>query len=94
MAEGANDLTGGSAHKGGMLDMYPEDLRAIFDYPFGAERRLVQNTAGAVSNAAEGKPTDYAHLPLSRVIMGTDYDQADKSRHFDRLREEKQPWTR
>ena len=94
VAEGLNDLTGGARNKGGIIDMYPEDIRTLFDYPFGAQRRFVERGAETAHSIAAGKEPDYSKAPLAGVILGTDYDAADRARHFERDRESKQPWIR
>jgi hypothetical protein len=92
IASAMNTASGGSKHHSGYLDFYPEDYRLMFDYVLGSQRRFAENVSNSVTNAVGGKPTDYSHLPLSRVIMGTDYDAADRARRFERQREEKRPW--
>jgi hypothetical protein len=94
VAEGFNDLTGGARNKGGVVDMYPEDIRTLFDYPFGAQRRFVERATETAHSIAVGKEPDYSKTPLADVILGNDYDAADRARHFERDRESKQPWTR
>jgi N12 class adenine-specific DNA methylase len=96
-AKGINEVTGGDRKHSGALDVYPEDLREVFSYYSGLDTamRFGRNVTGFVANAAEGTPDkEPSRIPFARVVRGTDYDQADKSRRFERDRESKQPWTR
>ena len=45
-------------------------------------------------SAAKGEWPDATHVPLARVIMGNDYDAADRARRFERMNEERRPWQR
>jgi hypothetical protein len=89
-----NAMSGGDKKHSGYIDMFPEDLRELFDYysGTGTQRRFVTNIATTAQNAVTGKPTDYSKLPLSRVFMGTDYDAADRFRRQENRREQKRPW--
>jgi hypothetical protein len=91
-----NDVSGGDKHHSGYLDFFPEDLREMFDYysGLGTQRKFGLNVANSVENAVTGKPVDYSKLPLARVVMGTDYDAADRSRRQENRRIEKRPWER
>jgi hypothetical protein len=51
-------------------------------------------TRNTVENAVGEKPTDLSKVPLARVVMGTDYDAANRSRQHEKSRLEKRPWER
>jgi hypothetical protein len=91
-----NAMSGGDKHHSGYIDMFPEDLRELFDYysGTGTQRKFISNVASTASNAASGKPTDYSKLPLARVVMGTDYDASDRFRRQENSREQKRSWER
>lgn len=91
-----NAMSGGDKHRSGYIDMFPEDLRELFDYysGTGTQRKFITNAVTAASDAASGKPTNYSKMPLARVVMGTDYDASDKFRRQENSRESKRPWER
>lgn len=92
VASSVNKATGGSRTKSGWIDFYPEDYRQIFDYVGGTQRRLGQNIYETGKSVMQGKSPDPTHVPLERVIRGTDYDAADRSIAYERSQRVKQPW--
>lgn len=92
IAEGINAATGGSRVKSGALDFYPEDLRAMLDYGPGTQMRLAENVQRTAENAITDKPVEWAHVPIARVVLGTDYDAADRSLLYQNLDKTKRPW--
>lgn len=94
IAEGINAATGGSNVKSGKLDLYPEDIREVFDYFFGAQRRMIGNVMETGKSIGAGKTPDMSHVPFLRVLMGTDFDAADRSIAYERDQKVKKPWTR
>lgn len=95
-AQGINAATGGDHKHSGALDVYPEDLREVFSYYSGTDTamRFGRNVATTLQHPIDSLIDDASHVPFARIVRGTDYDQADKSRRFERDRESKQPWTR
>jgi len=89
-----NTMSGGDKRHSGYIDMFPEDLRELFDYysGTGTQRRFVTNATTTAQNAVGGKPVDYSRVPLARVFMGADYDSADRAHRQEKRREEKRPW--
>lgn len=94
IASAMNTASGGDKRHAGVLDFYPEDLRLMFDYVGGSQRRLLENLYATGHSAAKGESPDLTHVPLARVIMGTDYDAADRSRRYERADQERHPWKR
>ena len=77
-----------------MLDFYPEDYRLMFDYVGGSQRRFLGNIYQTGHSIGKGEWPDATHVPLARVVMGNDYDAADRARRFERMDEERRPWQR
>ncbi len=92
IARSINGISGGSRTKSGALDFYPEDIRHIFDYVGGTQRRLLGNVYETGKSIGSGKAPDPTHVPLERVIRGTDYDAADRAIRFERSEHQKRPW--
>lgn len=92
----ANAASGGDKRHSGYLDFFPEDLREVTKYysGLGTLFDLSRHATETAQNAAAGKPVDYSNVPLARVVMGTNYDSSDKSRHREREKLEKRPWER
>jgi len=94
IASGVNTVSGGDKRHSGMLDFYPEDYRLMFDYVGGSQRRFLSNIYQTGQSIGKGEWPDATHVPLARVVMGNDYDAADRARRFERMDEEKRPWQR
>lgn len=94
IASAMNNAAGGDKHHQSALDFYPEDIRLMFDYALGTQRRMAENIINTGKNAVEGKAPDWSHVPLARVFMGTDYDAADRARKFERRDQAEHPWKR
>jgi hypothetical protein len=94
LAEGINTATGGSRSKSGLLDLYPEDYRELLDQFVGTQLRLGENVLQTVTAIGAGQLPESTHVPLARVIYGTNYDAADRARHYEQLEKRRRPWTR
>jgi len=92
IAQGVNTATGGDEGKSGEIDLYPEDYREMIDQFAGTQIRLGQNIWNTGEAVAEGKWPEATHIPLARVIRGTDYDAADRAAYGAYLRSQKRPW--
>jgi len=94
IASAMNSAAGGDKNHQSALDFYPEDIRLMFDYALGTQRRMAENIINTGKNAVEGKAPDWSHVPLARVFMGTDYDAADRAHRFERRDQSEHPWKR
>ncbi len=92
VAKEINQLTGGSRNKSGWIDLYPEDIRQVFNYILGSQRRLVQNIYESGKAIYLGGMPEPTKVPLERVIRGTDYDAANRALAYERSMKAKQPW--
>jgi predicted RNA methylase len=94
MAEGMNTLTGGSRRKSGVVDLHPEDYREMIDQFIGTQLRLGMNVWDTTASVVKGEWPDPTHVPLGRVVFGTDYDAADRARRYEMQDRAKHPWKR
>lgn len=93
LAESINDLTGGTPKKRGLIDIYPEDYREMFDYAFGTQKRLLMNIYKTAKDVQKGKH-DPTHVPMERVFHGTDYDAANRHLAYEKSYKQKHPQER
>lgn len=87
MASTVNRLTGGNAAQKGYLDFYPEDYKEILDYAVGAQRRLGANIYQTGKSIVQGQSPDPTHVPLERVVRGSNYDAADRAKFYEQRKE-------
>jgi hypothetical protein len=84
LARGVNSATGGSIASKGVVDMYPEDYRHIFDEVIGAQRRLIGGLSETVSDAKAGREFKPGGVPGLSVVYGKgDAKLHDRSAYYE-----------
>jgi hypothetical protein len=92
IAHGVNTATGGNPGKSGAVDLYPEDYREMLDPFLGTQSRVGENIWSTADSVFEGKWPEPGHVPLGRVVFGTDYDAANRARGYELRDKQKHPW--
>ena len=91
-AETLSTMTGGSLAEQGYVDLYPEDIRTLLEPFIGTQLRFGANAVTTAESAFEGEWPEPSHVPLGRVVFGTDYDAADRAKDYELRDRQKHPW--
>jgi hypothetical protein len=94
IARALNYMSGGTQHRSGVLDFYPEDIKTILMPYIGTLLTLGEDiaaTGGSIANGEMPKPT---HVPVGKIVYGTDYDAADAARISHQKYENSHQWTK
>ncbi len=94
LAETLNNFSGGSNHKSGLFDFYPEDIREIFNPFVSTQIRFGYGAYQTGKSILHGEKPAPTTVPLGRVFFGQDYDAADRFAQFQRSQKAKYPWER
>ena len=76
-AEELNEMTGGTKHIRGEIDVSPEYIEHLFEFVGGGLAKLVSRTTTSIDKAIKGEEQDVNKVPFYRLFKGTPREKAD-----------------
>jgi hypothetical protein len=90
IAEGMNDMTGGSNYEKGLIDVSPETLRFWMSSLTGGTGKFMVDSLNLGSLVSQGGTPEVREIPMARVLVREESIQDVRRAYWDRVNEAKQ----